>query len=135
VPVLADGRHDLDAMAAAVTDRTKVVMVCTPNNPTGPAVTQTELDAFLTNEPGTHFLGHAHTLANFETAFYRSPLADSSSFEQWEAEGARDTATRANAHWKRALAEYEQPPLDDALAEELDEWIGRQKASFADSDV
>jgi histidinol-phosphate aminotransferase len=51
VPVLADGRHDLDAMAAAVTDRTKVVLVCTPNNPTGPAVTQTELDAFLAKMP------------------------------------------------------------------------------------
>lgn len=51
VPVTADGRHDLDAMAAAVTDRTKVVMVCTPNNPTGPAVTQTELDAFLAKIP------------------------------------------------------------------------------------
>ncbi len=51
VPVTADGRHDLDAMAAAVTDRTKVVLVCTPNNPTGPAVTQTELDAFLAKVP------------------------------------------------------------------------------------
>jgi histidinol-phosphate aminotransferase len=51
VPVLPDGRHDLDAMAAAVTDRTKVVLVCTPNNPTGPAVTQTELDAFLARIP------------------------------------------------------------------------------------
>lgn len=51
VPVLADGRHDLDAMAAAVTDRTKIVLVCTPNNPTGPAVTQTELDAFLAKIP------------------------------------------------------------------------------------
>ena len=51
VPVLADGRHDLDAMAAAVTDRTKVVLVCTPNNPTGPAVSQAELDAFLTKVP------------------------------------------------------------------------------------
>src|SRR6478736_5463152 len=50
-PVLADGRHDLDAMAAAVTDRTKVVLVCTPNNPTGPAVTQAELDAFLARVP------------------------------------------------------------------------------------
>ena len=39
VPVDADGRHDLDAMAAAVTERTKVVVVCTPNNPTGPSVT------------------------------------------------------------------------------------------------
>ena len=51
VPVLGDGRHDLDAMAAAITDRTKVVLVCTPNNPTGPAVTQTELDAFLAKVP------------------------------------------------------------------------------------
>jgi histidinol-phosphate aminotransferase len=51
VPVLPDGRHDLDAMAAAVTDRTRVVLVCTPNNPTGPSVTQTELDAFLAQVP------------------------------------------------------------------------------------
>ncbi|MFC6287215.1 histidinol-phosphate transaminase [Nocardioides sp. GCM10027113] len=51
VPVLADGRHDLDAMAAAITDRTKVVLVCTPNNPTGPAVTQAELDEFLAKVP------------------------------------------------------------------------------------
>jgi histidinol-phosphate aminotransferase len=51
VPVLADGRHDLDAMAAAITERTKVVLVCTPNNPTGPAVSQAELDAFLAKVP------------------------------------------------------------------------------------
>src|SRR4029079_15768328 len=51
VPVTADGRHDLDAMAAAVTDRTKVVLVCTPNNPTGPAVTGAEPDAFLGKVP------------------------------------------------------------------------------------
>jgi histidinol-phosphate aminotransferase len=51
VPVLADGRHDLDAMAAAVTDRTRVVLVCTPNNPTGPSVTRTELEAFVSRVP------------------------------------------------------------------------------------
>jgi histidinol-phosphate aminotransferase len=51
VPVLPDGRHDLDAMAAAITDRTRVVLVCTPNNPTGPSVTQAELDAFLAEVP------------------------------------------------------------------------------------
>src|SRR3954467_5816754 len=39
VPVLADGRHDLEAMAAAITERTKVVLVCTPNNPTAPPPT------------------------------------------------------------------------------------------------
>jgi histidinol-phosphate aminotransferase len=51
VPVTADGRHDLDAMAAAITERTRVVLVCTPNNPTGPAVSQSELDAFLDTVP------------------------------------------------------------------------------------
>jgi histidinol-phosphate aminotransferase len=51
VPVTADGRHDLDAMAAAITDRTRIVLVCTPNNPTGPAVSQGELDAFLAKVP------------------------------------------------------------------------------------
>ena len=43
VPLRADGHHDLDAMAEAITERTRVVMVCTPNNPTGPAVSQAEL--------------------------------------------------------------------------------------------
>ncbi len=51
VAVDADGRHDLDAMAAAVTDRTKVVIVCTPNNPTGPSVTDAELRAFVERVP------------------------------------------------------------------------------------
>jgi histidinol-phosphate aminotransferase len=51
VPVAADGRLDLAAMAAAVTPRTRVVLVCTPNNPTGPAVHADELDAFLAAVP------------------------------------------------------------------------------------
>ncbi len=51
VPLTADGRHDLDAMAAAVTDRTRIVLVCTPNNPTGPAVVHRELEAFLDRVP------------------------------------------------------------------------------------
>ena len=48
---------------------------------------------------------------------------------------ANDAAQRANALWKRSLAEYEQPSLDDAVSEELREWIERKKASFPDSDV
>lgn len=51
VPVGADGRHDLDAMAAAITERTKVVVVCTPNNPTGPAVAHSDLAAFVEKVP------------------------------------------------------------------------------------
>src|SRR6185312_4613931 len=91
------------------------------------------MEAFLTNEPGTHFLGHPHTLANFETAFYRSAVADNSSLEQWESEGAQDAATRANALWKRTLAEYEAPPIDDAVDQELREWVEQRKASFPDA--
>ncbi len=51
VPVTVDGRHDLEAMLDAVTDRTRVVLVCTPNNPTGPAVGHTELAAFVDRVP------------------------------------------------------------------------------------
>lgn len=51
VPLLADGTHDLEAMAAAITPRTKAVLVCTPNNPTGPIVTHDELTAFLDQVP------------------------------------------------------------------------------------
>jgi histidinol-phosphate aminotransferase len=51
VPVTADGRHDLDAMAAAIGPRTRVVLLCSPNNPTGPALTQSEVDGFLARVP------------------------------------------------------------------------------------
>jgi histidinol-phosphate aminotransferase len=51
VPLAPGARHDLDAMAAAITDRTKVVVVCTPNNPTGPAVGRAELEAFIAKVP------------------------------------------------------------------------------------
>jgi histidinol-phosphate aminotransferase len=53
VPVLADGRHDLEAMAAAVTERTRAILVCTPNNPTSTTVTTGELEAFLAAVPST----------------------------------------------------------------------------------
>jgi len=70
------------------------------------------MDAIREVGPGQHFLGCAHTQANFETAFYRSNVADNNSFEQWEADGAQDTAQRANAIWKRMLAGYEAPGID-----------------------
>jgi trimethylamine--corrinoid protein Co-methyltransferase len=93
------------------------------------------LDALLTNEPGLHFLGHPHTLANFESAFWRSSNADNGSFEQWDLDGAQDANVRANATWKKMLAEYEAPPIDDAVDEELREFIERKKASFPDSNA
>jgi trimethylamine---corrinoid protein Co-methyltransferase len=91
------------------------------------------MDAIREVGPGKHFLGCAHTQANFETAFYRSPLADNNSFEQWEAEGATDMAQRANKLWKKQLAEYVAPPLDPAVDEALQDYMNRRRASFPDS--
>ena len=93
------------------------------------------LDAIREVGPGKHFLGCAHTQANFETAFYRSPLADNNSVEQWESEGSLDMAQRANAVWKKMLREYEAPPIDPAVDEALRDFIARRKASFPDSNV
>jgi trimethylamine--corrinoid protein Co-methyltransferase len=93
------------------------------------------VDAILANEPGVHFLGSAHTLANFETAFYRSEIADNNSFEKWLEDGSLDAAQRANAVWKRMLAEYEAPPIDPGVDEALLEFIARRKASMPDAFV
>lgn len=51
VPVDAGGRHDLAAMAAAVTERTRVVLLCSPNNPTGPALAHADVMRFLAQVP------------------------------------------------------------------------------------
>ena len=93
------------------------------------------LDAIIENGPGQHFLGSAHTLANFESAFYRSNVADNNSFEQWELEGTKDSITRASAIWKKMLADYEPPPIEEAVDQELREWIEKKKESFPDSNV
>ena len=93
------------------------------------------LQAMLDGGPGQHFLGAPHTLANFETAFWRSAISNNDSFEQWELDGSLDAAQRANRAWKRRLAQYEPPPLDEGIDEALLAWIDGRKASFPDSDV
>ena len=93
------------------------------------------LDAILANTTGQHFLGTAHTLANFETAFYRSEIADNNSYEQWLEDGSLDARARANKVWKRMLAGYEAPPIDPAVDEALLEFIAKRKASMPDQEV
>ncbi|MBV8663119.1 MAG: trimethylamine methyltransferase family protein [Hyphomicrobiales bacterium] len=91
------------------------------------------MEAFHQVEPGGHFLGCPHTQANFESAFYRSNIADNNSVEQWQEEGSKDAATRANALWKKMLADYEAPPLDPAKDEALRAFIDQRKASMPDA--
>lgn len=92
------------------------------------------MDALREVGPGSHFLGAAHTQANFETAFYRSTIADNNSFEQWDEEGSQDAAQRANKIWKKMLEEYVPPPLNPSVDEALLEFMKRRKAEFADRD-
>ncbi len=92
------------------------------------------LDAFREVGPGKHFLGCAHTQANFETAFCRSMVADNNSFEQWELDGSLDCAQRANKIWKQMLNDYQPPVLDPAKDEALRDFIARRKAEFPDRD-
>jgi trimethylamine--corrinoid protein Co-methyltransferase len=91
------------------------------------------LEAFREVGPGSHFFGCAHTMANYETAFWDSEIADNEPFEKWEAAGSEDAATRANRKWKKTLAEYEAPPLDEAIDEELRAFVDRKKGGAADA--
>lgn len=94
---------------------------------------QLALDAFREVGPGSHFFGCAHTMANYETAFWDSAIADNEPFEKWEAAGSADAATRANAKWKQMLADYEAPPLDEGIDEALKDFIARRKTAVEDA--
>ncbi|HCS61270.1 MAG TPA: aminotransferase [Microbacterium sp.] len=68
VPLTADSRHDLDAMADAVTDRTRAIILCTPNNPTGPIITTAEFEAFVARVPADVLIILDEAYAEFVTA-------------------------------------------------------------------
>ena len=90
------------------------------------------LAAFREIGPGRHYLGAAHTLANYQDAFYDFELSDNNSYEQWSAEGAPDQPQRAQRRWQALLASYEPPPLDAALDEALRDYIARRKRDMPD---
>jgi trimethylamine--corrinoid protein Co-methyltransferase len=85
------------------------------------------LDALREVGPGAHFLGCEHTQRNFETAFYRSPLADNKSFEQWSDEGAVWHHDRAAKLWRQMLKDYEKPPMDEAVDEALLAYMAKRR--------
>lgn len=90
------------------------------------------MDAIAEVGPGSHFLASAHTLRNFESAYYNSTTGDANSFEQWQSEGSQGTAQRANKIWKGLLDEYQQPAIDPARLEALQEYVERRKAEMPD---
>ena len=90
------------------------------------------LDAFREIGPGRHYLGSAHTLANYQSAFHDFELADNNSYEQWSAEGADDQLRRANRRWKMLLESYQMPQMDPATDEALRDYVARRKQAMPD---
>ena len=92
------------------------------------------LDALREAGPGQHFLGAGHTQANFETAFWRSSMADNTTFEQWDSDGRIEAEARARKKATDMLAAYEAPTLDPAIDEALMAYIAQRKSDLPDSE-
>ena len=84
-------------------------------------------EAIKSVSAGGHFFGAEHTMARYETAFYRPLLSDWQNYGSWQEAGAKDALERATEIWQKALREYEEPQLDPAIREELDAYVARRR--------
>jgi len=85
--------------------------------------------------PGGHYLGHPHTLENFQRAFFMPNMFDNNSIEQWQAEGSVEITERALTEAKSLLRDYEEPKLDEAVHEELRDYIARRETEIPAADA
>ena len=92
------------------------------------------LKAIASVPTGGHFFGAEHTLARYETAFYRPLLSNWQNYENWELAGGLDATARATAIWQKALEIYEPPTLDPAIAEALAAFVARRKEELENVD-
>ena len=83
--------------------------------------------------PQGHFLGTAHTLEHFESAFFMPSMMDFNSFEQWKAEGAKDHDTRGREKARNMLKDYEEPRLDEGVADGLRDFIALREENLPDT--
>jgi trimethylamine---corrinoid protein Co-methyltransferase len=81
---------------------------------------------------GGHFLGAAHTLERFRECFYRPLLSSTENFDRWTRNGGKDAAERAGEIWRRTLEQYEPPPLDEGVRQQLEEFVVRRRAELGD---
>ena len=93
------------------------------------------LDAFEEIGPGGYFFGAAHTMRHFRDAFYRPLIADVQNYVRWEQKGAETADVRANRVWKKWLKEYQQPALDEGIAEGLREYVARRKEEIQQQEL
>ena len=80
--------------------------------------------------PGGHYFGATHTLERYERAFYEPLLSNWQNYESWQLAGAKDATQRATGIWKQALQEYEVPPMDPSVREELEAYVTTRRAQI-----
>ncbi len=90
-------------------------------------------DAYQEVAPGGHFLGSAHTMRNYQNAFYEPKLSDSENVESWEDNGAKDMRMRAYERWNDMLAQYQPPPIAADTKDALDDFVARRKSELPDA--
>ena len=84
------------------------------------------IDAMREVGPGGHFFGAAHTQSRFRTAFHRPMISDWRNYETWQEAGSPEAAGRAHSLYHQLLQSYTPPPLDEAIADELTEFVARR---------
>ena len=90
------------------------------------------LDAIRDVGPSGHFFGHGHTIEHYDSAFYRPMTAETGTWNQWVEEGRRDVEARAAAVAASLIESFEPPPLDEGVAEGLDEFVARRRRELPD---
>jgi trimethylamine--corrinoid protein Co-methyltransferase len=91
------------------------------------ADSENTVEAITAAPPGGHFFGTEHTMARYQTAFYEPLVSDWQNHGAWEAAGSKTATERATLLWQKALEEYQQPPMDEAIREELSAYVARRK--------
>jgi trimethylamine--corrinoid protein Co-methyltransferase len=71
-------------------------------------------------------------MERFRTCFYRPMLSSSENFERWSKNGGKDAAERAGEIYRKKLSEYEPPAIDNAVREELAEYVTRRRRELGD---
>jgi len=89
-------------------------------------------DAHVEVGHGGHFLGAMHTLERFRDCFYRPLLSSSENYERWTRNGGNDTSARAGGIYRQVLTDYEAPALDEAIREELADYVSRRRTELGD---
>ena len=111
-----------------ILDVEMVQMFAETFQPLGASEDDVGLEAIRSVEPGGHFFGADHTMERYDTAFYEPLVFTRENFGQWTEAGSQTATERANPIWKRIVADFEPPPLEGSIQDELDTFVKRRTA-------